>query len=145
MKKNPTNELSYYGLLLLSYLKESHPQLVPDTNFIRTRANEAAENYSNAIKDGLPHSEAEELAVAALYKGLYFSKQDTIVTVLWNEFEGIIPLGEAKEFAIQILAECESLFDKYPLSDEFAYSLEYEALYTELVGFIDIWLEENEL
>ncbi|WP_370525544.1 DUF1896 family protein [Dysgonomonas sp. 521] len=31
------------------------------------------------------------------------------------------------------------------MSDEFAYSHEYEKLYTELTGFIDLWLEENEL
>lgn len=145
MKKKQIEELSYYGLLLLSYLKESYPEKVNDTTFIKNRADLATEAYSNAIKEGLSHPEAEELATVALYKDLYFSRHDTIVTVLWNEFDRFIPLSEAGQFAIRILPECENIFSKYHLSDEFMYSPEYNNLYTELVGFIDYWLEENEL
>lgn len=146
MKQN-TNpiELSYYRLTLLSYLKESHPHLAVNTNFIKTRADEAAESYSNAIKDGLSQTEAEELANLTLFQGLLFSKHDTIVNVLWNEFSDIIPQSQAKEYAVKILTQCEFIFLQYPLSDEFIYSPEYDKLYTELTGFIDLWLEENEL
>ena len=145
MKKKQIEELSYYGLLLLSYLQESHPQKAKDVVFIKARADEASEAYSNAIKEGLSHPEAEELATTALYKDLYFSRHDTIVTVLWNEFDRFIPLSEAGLFARRIQPECENIFGKYLLSDEFMYSPEYNNLYTELVGFIDFWLEENEL
>ncbi|MFR3217642.1 MAG: DUF1896 family protein [Dysgonomonas mossii] len=142
--KNPM-ELSYYRLTLLSYLKESHPHLANNTDFIKTRADEAAESYSNAIKEGLSQIEAEELANLALFRGLLFSKHDTIVNVLWSEFSDIIPQSQAKEYAIKILTQCEFIFLQYPLSDEFIYSDEYDKLYTELTGFIDLWLEEHEL
>lgn len=147
MKKQNNNplELSYYRLTLLSYLKESHPEQVSNTDFIRARADEAAEAYSSAIKEALSQTEAEELANLALFKGLLFSKHDTIVNVLWSEFSGIVPQSEAKDYVIRILSQCEFLFLQYPISDEFAYSDEYDKLYTELTGFIDLWLEENEL
>jgi len=138
-------ELSYYGLTLLSYLKESHPHLAADTGFIETRADEASEAYSEAIKDGLSHPEAEELANFTLFRDLLFSRYDTIINVLWNEFPDIIPQSRAKEYALRIQQECESVFAAYPISDEFMYSEEYNKLYTELTGFIFLWLEENEL
>ena len=146
--KNQNNnpmELSYYRLTLLSFLKESHPHLASDNNFIKNRTDEAAEAHSNAIKEGLSQTEAEELANLTLFRGLLYSKHDTIVNVLWNEFSGIVPQSEAIDYAIRILSQCEFLFLQYTLSDEFAYSAEYNELYTELTGFIDLWLEENEL
>lgn len=142
--KNPM-ELSYYRLTLLSFLKESHPHLAGNTDFIKNRADEASEVHSNAIKEGLSQTEAEELANLTLFRGLLFSKHDTIVNILWNEFSDIIPQSQAKEYAIKILTQCEFIFLQYPLSDEFIYSDEYNNLYTELTGFIDLWLEENEL
>lgn len=146
MKRNNNPiELSYYRLTLLSYLKESYPDKATDTDFIKTRADEAAEAYSQAIKDGLSHPEAEELANLALFRDLLFSKQDMLINVLWNEFSGIIPQSEAKKYAEKILSQCELIFLQYPLSDEFMYSEEYNTLYTELTGFIFLWLEEHEL
>ncbi|SHG45593.1 DUF1896 family protein [Dysgonomonas macrotermitis] len=149
MKKQNNNnnplELSYYRLTLLSYLKECHPHLASDMDFIKTRADEASEACSNAIKEGSSQAEAEELANLTLFRGLLFSKHDTIVNVLWNEFADIVPQSEAKDYVVRILSQCESLFLQYPISDEFAYSPEYGKLYTELTGFIDLWLEDNEL
>jgi hypothetical protein len=144
-QNNNPMELSYYRLTLLSFLKESHPHLATDSNFIKTRADEAAEAYAHVIKGGQSQIEAEELANLTLFKGLLFSKHDTIVNVLWNEFSDIIPQSRASEYAQKILSQCELIFLQYPLSDEFIYSPEYNALYTELTGFIDIWLEDNEL
>ena len=138
-------ELSYYRLSLLSYLKESHPALASNTDFIKTRADEAAEAYSNAVKDGLSHPEAEELANLTLFKDLLFSKQDMIINILWNEFPDIIPQSQAKEYAGKILSQCEMIFLQYTLSDEFIYSADHDKLYTELTGFIDLWLHDNEL
>mgnify|MGYP001020437975 CR=1 FL=1 len=144
-RNNKPMELSYYRLSLLSYLKESHPNLAGDSDFIKSRADEAAEAYSDAIKDGMSHPEAEELANLTLFKDLLFSKQDMIINVLWNEFPNIIPQSEAKEYALKILSQCEIIFLQYMLSDEFIYSAGYDKLYTELTGFIDLWLHDNEL
>lgn len=138
-------ELSYYRLTLLSFLKESHPQLAGDTDFIRNRADEASEVYSNAIKGGLSQFSAEEQATRILFRGLLFSRHDTIVNVLWNEFPDIVPQSQAADYAQKLLPRCESIFSEYPISDEFMYSPEYNGLYTQLTGFIDLWIEDNEL
>lgn len=145
MKKNQTNDLSYYRLSLLSFLKESHPELVNNSDLIESRADMAAEAYSQAIRNSLSQTEATEEANAVLFEGLHFSKHDTLVNILWNEFSAIIPESQAKEFAIRIAPKCDEVFSEYQLSDDFAASTEYDKLYTELVGFISIWLEENEL
>ena len=143
--KNTQKELSWFKLSLLHFLYESHPELTEDTNLINSRGELAAETYSEAISNGHNHNEAEELAHGVLYKGLHFSKHDTLVTIIWNEFSGEIEMGLAKEFAIKILPNTEPVFAKYPLNDQFAYSPQFNRLYTELTGVISIYLEENEL
>lgn len=142
---NTQKELSWFKLSLLHFLYESHPELSGDTNFLNTRGDQAAEIYSEAITTGHSHNEAEELAHEVLYKGLHFSKHDTLVTILWNEFSGIVPIDEAKDIAIKLLPECDAVFAKYPLSDNFAFSNKFNSLYTELAGVLSIYLEENEL
>lgn len=116
-----------------------------DTELITTRAGIAAGTYSTAIKEGHSHPEAEELASQALFEGLHFSKHDTLVNILWNEFEYEVPQGRAKEVAIKLLPICEAIFANYSLHDDFAYTGEFELLYTELTGTVVIYLEENEL
>lgn len=153
MIENPLNmnkniesvELSYYRLTLQSFLKESHPELANDAEFIASRGDLAAQTYSQTIKSGHSHNQAEALANEVLYKGLYFSKHDTIVNVLWNEFNEEVPQGSAKNMAQKLLSYCEGIFAKYPLSDDFAYEPEFNQLYTELTGTIVIWMEEHEL
>jgi len=142
---NTQKELSWFTLSLLHFLYESHPELTEDTNLINARGDMASETYSEAITNGHNHQEAEELALEVLYKGLHFSKHDTLVTVIWNEFSREIPMGEAKEYAIKLLPKMEAVFSKYPLNDEFAYSNYLTGLYTELTGVLSIWIEENEL
>lgn len=144
MKENNIKELSYYGLLLHAFLKESHPEKAYDYKLIRTRSDIASEIYSNAIRDGFPHNRAEELATKSLYLGLLFSKFDIIRNVLWEEFP-YIPEKEVKEKALLLLPVCEEVFADYTLHDEFINSPEYNQLYTELIGQIDIWEEEDEL
>jgi hypothetical protein len=144
MKKKDKQELSYYGLLLLSFLKESHPEKANDKDFIFLRSELAAESYANSIADGYTQQGAEEIASSVLYEGLLFSRYDTIRNVLINEFT-IIPSERINSLAMELLTPCEKVFLEYSINDSFANSPEYTALYTELVGFIDLWREENEL
>ena len=142
--KNKTGqELSYYGFSLLSYLKENYPHRTGDTTFIEERADAAAETYSNAVKNGQTHVEAEELASEVLYQGLHFSAYNTLVHILWNEFSEEIPEESANEVALQILPLCSEVLDKYNLSDGFAGTPEYDELYTELTGTVEILLEDG--
>ncbi|MDR0429355.1 MAG: DUF1896 domain-containing protein [Tannerellaceae bacterium] len=144
MKKKDKQELSYYGLLLFSYLKECHPEKADDNDFIRLRSELAAEAYTSAVINGYTQHSAEEIASSILYEGLLFSRYDTIRNVLINEFT-IVPTERINSLALELLAPCEEVFSEYPINDTFVSSPEYIALYTELVGFVDIWGEENEL
>lgn len=72
-----------------------------------------------------------------------FSKYDVIVTVFWNEFSDVVPQGNAKTLALQLLPVCEEVFAKYPLSDDFQFEPAFDNLYTEITGTILIWLDEN--
>jgi hypothetical protein len=142
--KNKTGqELSYYGFSLLSYLKENHPNRTNNAAFIEERADAAAEAYSNAVKYGQTHIEAEELASNALFQGLHFSAYNTLVRILWNEFSDEIPEKGVKEIAFQILPLCGDVLDKYSLTDDFVGTPQYDELYTELTGIVEILLEDG--
>ena len=87
-KQNNKQELSYFRLKLRSYMSEHHPERLHDTEFITTRADMALTAYCDAVAQGFSHLEAENIASEVLYQGLHFSKYDTLVSVLENEFEG---------------------------------------------------------
>ena len=134
--KNISADLSYFRLSLLAFLGESHPHLSNDEKFISARVETALDAYEQAIKNGSTPFEATHWANEILFNGLHFSKHDVLKTILWNEFSNEVPEDKAKEMAIRLLPECESVFAQYPLSDDFWYSTEYELLYTELTGAI---------
>ena len=147
MKYNSNLEpavMSYFRLNLLSYLRDSHPDKANDLSFIAGRGDMAAEAYSEAVKSGLDHIQAAEIANETLFKGLYFSPYNVIVEILWNEFSDEVSPGEAQTKAKDLLPECQAVFAKYSLNDDYAETTEYQSLYTELVGTILILLE-NEL
>ena len=128
----PQTGLSYYGLSLLSYLRESHPDLANDADFIRTRAQSAAEAYSCIIRSGGSRIEAAEEADAVLYRGLHFSLYGTLANVIRSEFADIIPEAQAREVA-----------RSYELADDFAATPQYALLYTELTGTVQILLDNG--
>lgn len=135
--------LSYYRLSLLSYLKEAHPLFCDDLNFIKQRAEAAAEVYSITIKSGLSHPEAESAAIEELYRGLHFSSFNTLVKVLWEEFPKVVPEEEARETALRLYPQCLGITTKYATSDNFANTKAYEYLYIELTGAMQILLDDN--
>ena len=141
--KNQTTDLSYYGLYLLKYLKENHPDKAADTDFIESRADHAADVYEQSRLEGYTPEGTQELAMAALTEGLHFSKYNTIIEVLWNEFADEVEPGNALAFALTLQLEMEEVFARYPLTDNFAYTSEYDLLYTELTGAVATYLEEH--
>lgn len=141
VKDKPT-ELSYYGLYLLNYLKESHPDKAEDAGFVAGRAEDAAGVYEQSRREGYPPEGAHELAMAALLKDLHFSKYDTLRNVLENEFEGEIPEEDIPATVNKLLPLLENVFSIYLLTDDFAQSSDYDLLYTELTGAVAIYLEE---
>lgn len=144
-RQTPSEELSYYGLSLLSYLRDSHPLLAVDTSFIADRTDRAAEAYSDAIRAGSTHAEAEAAASDELYRRLHFSPYNTLVHILWDEFASEVPEEAARAVALRLLAlpVFRDVLAKYDLADDFAATPEYSLLYTELVGTIQILLEDG--
>ena len=136
-------ELSYFRLSLLSYLRDSHPHLANDNDFITIRGDAAAEAYSIVVKNGQTHDQASEIANEALYAGLMFSPYRSIVRILWNEFEKEVTPALAERVAMEMLPMLNGVFDKYKLSDSFETTAEYDQLYTELTGTIQILLEDG--
>ena len=140
-------ELSYFRLKLEAYLGEHFPERVNENTFITNRADEALTAYCNAIAQGFSQPEAEVMASEVLYQGLHFSKYDTLVSVLENEFEKELPSPLPERLTPMLLKNkaVQSVFDKYELTDDFGASPEYEKLYTELTGTIVLLIEVNGL
>jgi hypothetical protein len=142
-RKTHAPDISYFRLSLIDFLKESHPERLKDNRFIIACADAAAETYEHAIRNGDTPVEAAEQANAVLFRDLQFSKHDTLVNILWNEFVNEVPENDAKSLAIELLPDCEQVFAQYPLSDGFAYEPEYDLLYTELTGTIALMIESH--
>ena len=140
MKQHNKQELSYFRLKLRSYMSEHHPERLQDTEFITARADMALTVYCDVVAQGFTHPEAESIASEVLYQGLHFSKYDTLVSVLENEFE--------RELLAPILLSnkaVQATFDKFGLTDTFAASGQYDRLYTELTGMVVLLIESNHL
>ena len=140
-------EFSYFRLKLEAYLGEHYPERVNENTFVTARADEALTAYCDAVVQGFSHPEAEVMASEVLYQGLHFSKYDTLVSVLENEFEKELPSPLPERLTPMLLKNkaVQSVFDKYELTDDFGASPEYEKLYTELTGTIVLLIEVNGL
>lgn len=148
MKKTTNKkELSYFRLKLESYLSEYFPEKVEDKPFIKARADEALTTYCDAVEEGFSYPEAESMASEVLYRDLHFSKYDTLVSVLENEFEKELPSPLPERLAPILLKNraIQETFDKYNLTDDFDASPEYDTLYTELTGTVVLLIEANQL
>ena len=155
-KQNNKQELSYFRLKLESYMSEHHPERLQDTEFITARADMALTAYCDAVAQGFTHPEAESVASEVLYQGLHFSKYDTLVSVLENEFERDLPAplpdellraSLEKRLAPILLSNkaVQTTFDKFGLTDTLASDEQYDRLYTELTGTIVLLIESNHL
>ena len=147
MKENKKLELSYFRLKLRSYMSEHHPEKLQDAEFITARADMALTAYCDAVAQGFKYPEAESMASEVLYYGLHFSKYDTLVSVLENEFERELPASLPERLATILLSNkaIQATFDKFGLTDTFASDEQYDRLYTELTGTIVLLIESNNL
>ena len=147
MKQKNKKEVSFFRLKLESYMSEHHPERLGDKEFITARADMALTAYCDAVAQGFNHLEAERIASEVLFSGLHFSKYDTLVSVIENEFEKELPYPLPERLTPILLKNkaVQSVFDKYELTDDFGASPEYEKLYTELTGTIVLLIEVNGL
>ena len=144
---NSKKELSYFRLKLESYMSEHHPERMSDMEFITARADMALTAYCDAVEQGFNHLEAERIASEVLFSGLHFSKYDTLVSVLEDEFERELPAPLPERLSLLLLANkaVQATFAKYYLTDAFTASGLYDRLYTELTVTIVLLIESNNL
>jgi len=129
-------ELSYFRLRLMAFLQESHPDKLNNRQLIHQRSELATLAYCGAIQSGQTHMEAEQVAIAELFLGLYFSKYDMLFVVLSEEFSDTVSEEKTSQYALELLPLCETVFAKFSLGDDFADTPEYRNLYSELTGKI---------
>ncbi len=141
-KEKQAGELSYFATALSAYLRESHPQICNDREFIKTRSDSAAETYERAIRDGNNVAEALELANAVLYQDLRFSRYDTIFEVVSEWFPEVKP-RERTAFCLKMLPVCREVFEMYRLTDDFESKPAYTNLLVELTGIIQQNIEDH--
>ena len=144
---NSKKELSYFRLKLESDMSEHHPERMSDMEFITARADMALTAYCDAVAQGFNHLEAERIASEVLFSGLHFSKYDTLVSVLEDEFERELPAPLPERLSLLLLANkaVQATFAKYYLTDAFTASGLYDRLYTELTVTIVLLIESNNL
>ena len=138
-------DLSYFRLRLQELLNTSFPEKANDQKFIEQRSSWAANAYEGAFFAENAIDQCNEIANYILFEGLHFSKFDTVFQVVCNEFDTIMADEELRPFALKMFPICEPVFEKYELTDDFAYTYEFDALYTEVTGTIAIWIKENGL
>ncbi|REC62338.1 hypothetical protein DRF65_11545 [Chryseobacterium pennae] len=141
--KKEQKDYSYYQLKLQEHIEASFPEKLDDSKFISQRARWAANAYEGAFRSGNHVNKCDEIADYILYEGLHFSKFTTLFEVLTYEFTDLLFDFEFRDFALKILPTCEEVFGKYELTDDFAYTNDYDLLYSELTGFISIWIEQH--
>lgn len=136
-----TRELDYYELYLLDYLRQHKFPQQHDHDFIRIRADEAAETYEQERRNGHSTDQAQELAMAALTKGLHYSQYDILQDVIDTEFEKSVPPVLHEQLAENLLPFMGKVFSIYDLSDDdFALGDEYQNLHDELTGAVALYL-----
>lgn len=138
-------DLSYFRLRLQELLNISFPEKANDQKFVDQRSSWATNTYEGAFRSGNPIEQCNEIGNYILFEGLQFSIFDTVFQVVCNEFDTIMADEELLPFALKMFPVCEPVFASYELTDDFAYTTEYDLLYTEVTGTIAIWIEENGL
>lgn len=138
-------DLSYFRLRLQELLSTSFPEKAHDQAFINQRSSWAANAYEGAFLAGNSIEQCNEIANFILFENLHFSKFDTVFEVVCNEFDTIMADEELRPFALKMFPVCEPVFNGYELTDDFAYTYEFDQLYTEITGIISLWITEHGL
>ena len=136
-------QLDYYGLYLLNYLTENRFAQATDKEFVRERAERAADTYEQSRREGLTPDAAQERAMDALTRGLRFSPFALLAEILEREFPDEVPQEDIAAVATALLPHLRGILSRNALSDDFAQSPEYDRLYSELTGAVALHIEAH--
>ena len=109
---------------------------------IERRSRLAFESYTQSVELGATADSAVRVADRVLFRGLLFSKYDTVHLILATDFP-IIPENQRQKIALKLVRICAPIFGAYNLNDDFAERPEFRRLKEELRTGIRIWIDEN--
>jgi hypothetical protein len=144
--------INYYGLTVLKYLDDYHPDLALDYDFIMERANSGAQCVEDYI---LEHgtaahfqSEARIRAHEVMLSDLEFSEHSIITTIV-DDFYARTSYArgssELRSVSMELRPQLKSIFAKYPTSDpEFPASCEYDEMVEKLTKKAEKLLQKRE-
>lgn len=138
-------DASYYKERLQHLLNNSFPELVPDTTLLDQRSQCAKTVYDGAMKSGNSIEQCEYYADHILFEKFHFSKFETVSNIINNNFGNLMKHNELEPFSLKMLKLYAPLFDKYELSDDFAYTYDFDKLCMEITASILSWINEHEV
>ena len=98
---------------------------------LERRSRLAFESYTQSLSAGETVDQAIRAADSVLFRGLLFSKYDTVHLILATDFP-IIPENQRQEIALRLVRICAPIFRAYDLKDDFSERPEFRQLKEEL-------------
>ena len=137
-----TPDEKWFRERLRHFLEVRHPPRQFHRAMIERRSRLAFESYTQSIELGVTADSAVRAADKVLFRGLLFSKYDTVHLILATEFP-IIPENQRQEIALRLVRICAPIFRTYDLKDDFSERPEFRRLKEELRTGIRNWIDEN--
>ena len=137
-----TPDEKWFRERLRHFLEVRHPPRQFHQAMIERRSRLAFESYTQSVELGATADSAVRAADKVLFRGLLFSKYDTVHLILATDFP-IIPENQRQEIALRLVRICAPIFRTYDLKDDFSERSEFRRLKEELRTGIRNWIDEN--
>ena len=137
-----TPDEKWFRERLRHFLEVRHPPRQFHRAMIERRSRLAFESYTQSVELGATADSAVRAADKVLFRGLLFSKYDTVHLILATDFPAI-PESQRKEVALRLTLICTPIFRAYNLNDDFAEHPEFRQLKEDLRTGIRNWIDEN--
>ena len=137
-----TPDEKWFRERLRHFLEVRHPPRQFHRAMIERRSRLAFESYVQSVEQGATADSAVRTADKVLFRGLLFSKYDTVHLILATDFPAI-PESQRQEVALRLTRICAPIFRAYNLNDDFAEQPEFRQLKEELRTGIRNWIDEN--
>lgn len=137
-----TPDEKWFRERLRHFLEVRHPPRQFHRAMIERRSRLAFESYTQSVELGATADSAVRAADKVLFRGLLFSKYDTVHLILATDFPAI-PESQRKEVALRLTRICTPIFRAYNLNDDFAEHPEFRQLKEDLRTGIRNWIDEN--
>jgi len=137
-----TPDEKWFRERLRHFLEVRHPPRQFHRAMIERRSRLAFESYIQNVELGATADSAVRAADKVLFRGLLFSKYDTVHLILATDFPAI-PESQRQEVALRLTRICAPIFRAYNLNDDFAEQPEFRQLKEDLRTGIRNWIDEN--